>query len=69
MSFGNTKVFNGIQEALVLLLMIISVFSLFYFEMSITYKIGIAVLVFSVIFLTTLATSILRAQREQAKQA
>lgn len=65
MSFGNAlKMFNNIQEVLVLALMMVSVFALFYFDMDIMYKIGIAVLVFSVIFLFTLATQILRQQKE-----
>ncbi|MGD0407116.1 MAG: hypothetical protein ABSB10_10770 [Candidatus Bathyarchaeia archaeon] len=67
MSFG-TKVFSGVQELLVLALMLVSVFALFYVNISIMYKVGIAVMVFSVIFLTTLATQILRQQKE-SKQA
>ena len=64
MSFGNLKVFNGIQEALVLGLMLVSVLALFYVDMDITYKIGIAVIVFTIIFLATLAATLLRQQRE-----
>jgi hypothetical protein len=67
MSFG-TKVFSGVQELLVLALMLVSVFALFYVNISIMYKVGIAVMVFSVIFLTTLATQILKQQKE-SKQA
>ena len=62
------KTFSGIQEVLVLALMMVSVFALFYFDINMTYKIGIAVLAFSIIFLATLATQILRAQKEN-KQA
>jgi hypothetical protein len=65
-SFG-TKVFSGVQEVLVLALMLVSVFALFYVDMSIMYKMGIAVIVFSVIFLTTLATQILKQQKESKK--
>lgn len=68
MSFG-TKVFSGVQELLVLALMLVSVFALFYFDISIMYKVGIAVIAFSVIFLTTLATQILRQQKESKKAA
>jgi preprotein translocase subunit YajC len=68
MSFG-TKVFSGVQEVLVLALMLVSVFALFYFDISIMYKVGIAVIVFSVIFLITLATQILRQQKESKKAA
>ena len=67
MSFG-TKVFSGVQELLVLALMLVSVFALFYVNIDIMYKVGIAVMVFSVIFLTTLATQILKQQKE-SKQA
>jgi hypothetical protein len=67
MSFG-TKVFSGVQEVLVLALMLVSVFALFYVDIDIMYKVGIAVMVFSVIFLTTLATQILKQQKE-SKQA
>jgi len=64
LSFGNIKIFNGIQEALVLALMIVSVLALFYLDMDVLYKIGIAVIVFTVIFLATLAATLLRQQRE-----
>lgn len=67
MSFG-PKVFSGVQEMLVLALMLVTVFALFYVDMDITYKIGVAVIVFAVIFLTTLATQILK-QQEEAKKA
>jgi hypothetical protein len=64
-----TKVFSGVQEVLVLALMMISVFALMYVEMDLTYKIGIAVLTFTIIFLATLATQILRQQKEALKKA
>ena len=68
MSFGDAlKVFSGVQEALILALMLVSIVAIFYVDIDITYKIGIAVLVFSLIFLTTLATQILRAQKESRK--
>jgi protein-S-isoprenylcysteine O-methyltransferase Ste14 len=68
LSFGNMKVFNGIQEALVLALMLVTILALFYVNMDITYKIGIAVIVFTIIFLATLAATLLRQQKE-IKQA
>jgi len=58
------KVFNGIQEALVLVLMIVTVLTLFYVKIDIIYKIGIATIVFTIIFLATLAATLLRQQRE-----
>ena len=58
------KVFNGIQEALVLGLMLVTVLTLFYVNIDITYKIGIAAIVFTIIFLATLAATLLRQQKE-----
>ncbi len=58
------KVFNGIQEALVLALMLVSVLALLYVDMDISYKIGIALIVFAVLFLATLAATLLRQQRQ-----
>jgi membrane protein YdbS with pleckstrin-like domain len=73
LSFGGFKVFNGIEQALVLALMLVTMVTLFYVEMDLTYKIGVAALSFVVIFLATLATAMLRQQREirqqQMKQA
>jgi hypothetical protein len=58
------KVFNGLQEALVLGLMLVTILTLFYVNIDITYKIGIAAIVFTIIFLATLAATLLRQQRE-----
>ena len=58
------KMFSGIQEVFILALMLVSIVALFYVNMSIMYKVGIVVLVFSIIFLMTMATQILRAQKE-----
>jgi len=68
LSLGNLKVFSGIQEALVLALMLVSMFVLFYVDIDWIFKIGIAVIVFTIIFLATLAAALLRQQRE-LKQA
>ncbi len=59
---------NGIQEALVIALMLVFVFAVFYSEMELTYKIGIAALVFTVIFLTGLAGQVLKQQEEEQKR-
>jgi len=48
----------------ILALMIVTVFALFYVNISIMYKVGIGAIVFSIIFLMTLATQILRQQKE-----
>jgi hypothetical protein len=69
MSFGSKKVFSGIQEALVLALMLVTMFALFYVDLAIVYKVSIAVIAFLAIFLTTIATQILRAQKESRKAA
>jgi hypothetical protein len=53
-----------VQEILVLALMLVSVFALFFSDMDFTYKIGIAVLAFSVVFLTSLASQLLKQQEE-----
>jgi hypothetical protein len=55
---------STIQELLVLALMLVSIFALFYSDIELTYKIGIAALVFSLIFLTTLASQLLKADKE-----
>ena len=68
MSFGTSKVFSGVQEALILALMLVSVFGILYINISIMYKVGLAAIVFTVIFLMTLATQILREQKETAKR-
>ena len=62
------KVFSGVQEALILALMLVTILALFYVNMDIIYKIGIAVIVFAIIFLATLAATLLRQQKE-IKQA
>jgi hypothetical protein len=53
-----------VQEILVLALTLVSVFAIFYSDMELTYKIGIAALAFSVIFLTTLASQVLKQEKE-----
>jgi hypothetical protein len=63
MSFG-TRVFSGVQEALMLALMMVTILTLFYVNIDITYKIGIAAIVFAIIFLATLASALLRQQKE-----
>jgi hypothetical protein len=69
-SFGDIqKIFSGVQEVLVLALMLVSIFALLYVNMDIIYKVGVAVIVFSVIFLIILATQILRQEKEIRQQA
>jgi hypothetical protein len=58
------KSLSGVQEILVLALMLVSVFAIFYSDMEFTYKIGIAVLAFSIVFLTTLASQMLKQEKK-----
>ena len=58
---------SGVQEVLVLALMLVSIFALFFSDLELTYKIGIAALVFTLIFLTTLASQLLK-EGEENKQ-
>jgi hypothetical protein len=58
------KSLSGVQEILVLALMLVSVFAIFYSDMELTYKIGIAALAFSIIFLATLASQVLQQEKE-----
>ncbi|MCW3999918.1 MAG: hypothetical protein NWE93_06745 [Candidatus Bathyarchaeota archaeon] len=64
MSFGGFKVFNGLQEVLVLALMMVSMLALFYAPIDLSYKIGIGIISFLVIMLMTIATQKLREQKE-----
>ena len=58
---------KGIQEILVVALMIVMMFMLIFTTLNLVYKIGIAVLVFSVILLTTMATEALKQEKEQQR--
>jgi len=55
---------SKVHEVLVLALMLVSVFALFFSDMKFTYKIGIAAVAFSVIFLTSLASQLLKQEKE-----
>jgi preprotein translocase subunit SecF len=68
LSFGNSlKNLGTVQEALVLGLMLVSMFVLFYVDMDFTFKLGVAALVAAIIFLTTLASQLLRQMKETEK--
>ena len=56
---------NTVQEVLVLALMLVTAFALFFSDIEWTYKIGIAALAFSVIFLTSLASQVLKQEKEK----
>jgi len=55
---------SAVQEVLVLGLMLVSIFALFFSDLELAYKIGIAVLAFSLIFLTSLATQLLKEEKK-----
>lgn len=68
MSFGNSlKSLGTVQEALILGLMMVSMVALFYFDLDLTYKIGIAAIAFTIIILTSIASQLLNLQKEAAK--
>ena len=56
---------STVQEVLVLALMLVSVFALFFSDIEFTYKVGIAALAFSLIFLTSLASQVLKQEKEK----
>jgi len=69
LSFGSTtRVFGTVQEALVLALTLITVLALFALDIDFSYKIGIAIFAFAVIFLASLANVIIQQQKELRKQ-
>jgi preprotein translocase subunit SecF len=57
-----------VQEILVLALMMIFIFAVIYSNIELTYKIGIGALVFSIIFIASLANQALKQQREEDKR-
>ena len=59
---------KGLQEVLVLALMLVFVVAFFYTNLEFSYKLGIGVLVFTIIFLTTLASQVLKHQEEESKR-
>jgi len=60
------KNFGVVEEALVMALMLVSVFVIFYIpDIDMTYRIGIVVMAFAVIFLSMLASIILKMQKEE----
>jgi hypothetical protein len=64
MSFGSMKVFSGVQEALVLALMLVFILVLFYVNIDFSFKIFIGIIVFATIFLAILAATLMAQQRE-----
>jgi hypothetical protein len=67
LSFGRIRALNGVVEALGLGLMLILVLTIFYVDVSWTYKLGIGLLIFAIIFLVVSAVSVLNQQREMKR--
>jgi len=67
LSFGGLKELSGIQQALVLGLLLVSILTIYYVDISWTFKLGIGVLTFALIFLVVSATALLRQQSEMRK--
>jgi general stress protein CsbA len=59
---------NGIQEIFTIALMVVLVFAVLYSEMELTFKVGIGALVFSIIFLTSIAGQMLRQLKKEEKK-
>jgi len=58
---------DRVQEVLVLALMIVFIFAVLYSNLDFAYKIGIAVLVFTVIILASMANQILKQEKEKKR--
>ena len=58
---------NRVQEVLVLALMLVFVFAVFYSDIEFMYKIGITVLVFSIVFLAGVASQVLKQEEEKRR--
>jgi hypothetical protein len=58
---------DRVQEVLVLALMIVFIFAVLYSNLDFAYKIGIAVLVFSVIILASTANQMLKQEKEKRR--
>ncbi|MBT0159757.1 hypothetical protein G4O51_07210 [Candidatus Bathyarchaeota archaeon A05DMB-2] len=59
---------NSVQDGLTIALMVVLVFAVLYSDMQLAYKIGIGVLVFSIIFLTSIAGQMLKQMKEKEKE-
>jgi uncharacterized membrane protein YhhN len=58
---------DNVKQLLVMLLMVVFVFAVMFTNLAFEYKIGIAVLVFSIIFMTSLADQAGKQEEERAK--
>jgi hypothetical protein len=68
LSFSNSlKGFGTVQEVIVIGLMLVTMIALFYFDFDLTLKIGIAMLAFAIIMLISIASQLLKTQKEAIK--
>jgi hypothetical protein len=58
---------QGIQEVFVIALMIVFIFAAFYSELELIYRVGIGVLVISIVFLTSIAGQLLKRMKEEER--
>ena len=59
---------QGLQEVFTIALMVVFVFAIFYSQLDLIYKIGIGVLVISIVLLTSIAGQLLKQIREEEKR-
>jgi general stress protein CsbA len=59
---------NTVQDALTIVLMVVLVFAVLYSDMELSYKIGIGVLGFSIIFVASIAGQMLKQMKEKEKE-
>lgn len=59
---------NSVQDGLTIALMMVLVFAVLYSDMQLAYKIGIGVLIFSIILLTSIAGQMLKQTKEKEKE-
>jgi uncharacterized membrane protein YGL010W len=59
---------QGFQDVFTIALMVVLIFAVFYSQLDLIYKVGIGVLVISIVFLTSIAGQLLRQIREEEKK-
>jgi hypothetical protein len=59
---------NGVAEILVLALIMVFMFAVLYSSMNLTYKVGLGVLVFTLVLVSMVADQALKQQKEQEKK-
>jgi len=59
---------QGLQEVFTIALMVVFVFAIFYSQLDLIYKIGIGVLVISIVLLTSIAGQLLKQIREEERR-